>query len=333
MVPNQADNSHVNRVLELARSRVRRWLLLASLCLAATAALSTAVGVAAWLHDGSGSEAKSESLVFTRSSLAALSVPAAPDNAAIPASQPEEPPPSAPSADFIWPTEGWIVQGMWAGHPSGIDIGAAMGEPVLAVRDGRVYFAGGDPCCSYGRYIIIQHDDGFSSLYGHLSDFDVKGGDEVKQGDRIGSVGVTGHTTGPHVHFELRSHGGVVDPLSYLWPHRTAPPPPADEPPAFVAAPPGNAPDQVAAPPQPAPAAQSDGLTATQAVYIAAPWLSSNAGAAYQLDPASCIATRTGANWTVTCQAELQGCVDPTVCGATLSACVLSQPILVASLC
>lgn len=298
--------------------------------------MSTAVGVAAWLRDGSGGGDEGDAMVFTRSVLATLSMPAAPQSGPPPASKPGEPPPptpNAPSADFIWPVDGWIVQGMWAGHPSGIDIGAATGDPVVAVRDGKVAFAGGDSCCSYGSYIIIQHDDGWSSLYGHLSAFNVKLGDEVKQGDRIGSIGMTGYADGPHLHFELRSYGGVVDPLSYLSPHRTAPPPPADLP-VYAAAPPsGSGQPQVPAPQQPTPEAQNGGLSARQAIYIAAPWLSSNAGASYELDNASCSASPSGPNWIVSCRAELQGCADPTVCGTTLSACVLSQPILVASTC
>jgi hypothetical protein len=221
---------------------------------------------------------------------------------------------------------------MWAGHPSGIDIGAATGDPVVAVRDGKVIFAGGDSCCSYGHYIIIQHADGWSSLYGHLSSFDVKLCDDVKQGQRIGGIGMTGYADGPHLHFELRSYGGVVDPLSYLSPHRTAPPPPARSP-AYAAASRSDAQPQVAAPVQPTPEAENGGLRASEAIYIAAPWLSSNAGASYRLDIASCRASPSGPNWIVSCRADLQGCTDVTVCSTTLSACVLSQPILVASNC
>ncbi|MEX2159380.1 MAG: M23 family metallopeptidase [Dehalococcoidia bacterium] len=293
--------------------------------------MSTAIGVVAWLHDGSGGGDEGDAMVFTRSVLATLSMPAAPQSGPPPASKPGEPP-SAPALAFIWPADGWIVQGMWAGHPSGIDIGAATGDPVVAVRDGKVAFAGGDSCCSYGNYIIIQHDDGWSSLYGHLSAFNVKLGDDVKQGDRIGSIGMTGHADGPHVHFELRSYGGVVDPLSYLSPHRTAPPPPAKSP-SFVAAPPSGGGPQVPAPAQPTPEPVNGGLSASAAISAAAPWLSSNADASYRLDYDSCRATPTGPNWIVSCRAELQACADPTVCGATLSACVISQPILVASIC
>lgn len=259
-------------------------------------------------------------------------MPGAANGGPPPASRPDEPSPGEPAADFIWPVDGWIVQGMWADHPSGIDIGAATGDPVVAVRDGRVYFAGGDSCCSYGRYIIIQHDDGFSSLYGHLSTLDVKGGDEVKQGERIGSIGMTGHADGPHLHFELRSYGGVVDPLSYLSPHRTAPPPPAKSP-SFVAAPPGGGGPQAPAPAQPTPEAQNGGLSASAAIYVAALWLSSNADASYRLDNDTCRATPSGPNWSVSCRAQLQGCADASVCDTTLSACVLSQPVLVASTC
>ena len=260
-------------------------------------------------------------------------MPGAANAAPPPASKPDEAPAaSEPAAGFIWPVDGWIVQGRWAGHPTGIDVGAATGDPVFATRAGKVIFAGGDPCCSYGNYIIIQHDEGWTSLYGHLSAFHVKLGDDVKQGERIGSIGMTGHTDGPHLHFELRSYGGVVDPLSYLSPHRTAPPPPANSP-SFVAAPPGGGGPQVAAQVQPTPEAQNGGLSASVAIDAAAPWLASNADASYRLDNDSCHATPSGPNWIVSCRAQLQGCTDASVCDTTLSACVLSQPVLVASIC
>ena len=137
------------------------------------------------------------------------------------------PPTQTPAAErpaFIWPVDGEVTQGFWEKHAAGIDIDAAVGDPVRAVRDGRVVFTGGDPCCGYGLFIIIEHDAGWSSLYAHLSEAQVQAGDEVAQGDVIGLAGATGTVTGPHLHFELRLRGEPVDPLLYLPPGRAAPP-------------------------------------------------------------------------------------------------------------
>lgn len=230
--------------------------------------------------------------------------------------------------DFVWPVEGYIVQGMWAGHPSGIDIGASTGDPVRAVQDGKVIFAGGDPCCGYGNFIVVEHDDGWSSLYGHLSAFEVDLGDEVRQNQRIGRIGATGKADGPHLHFELRSYGGVVDPLNYLWPHRSAPPPPP-----YVASAPAQSASELAAPPTATPESTGAAISAGEAIGAALPWLAREADAAYQFDAGSCSAIPSGPNWIVNCRAMLQGCPDPTACASILTACVLSQPVLVASTC
>ena len=80
---------------------------------------------------------------------------------------------ATPRPSFIWPASGVISQPMWTGHPFGIDIALNTGTPIEAVRDGVVIFAGGDPCCSYGYYIVVEHDDGWTSLYAHQSAFAV----------------------------------------------------------------------------------------------------------------------------------------------------------------
>lgn len=129
-----------------------------------------------------------------------------------PTATPTPPPP------FVWPGEGWISQPMSAKHPSGIDIAVNAGWPIYAVRAGRVGFAGGDPCCSYGYYIVVEHDDGWTSLYGHLNSFAVVAGTGVEQGQLIGLSGETGKAKGVHLHFELRTGGVPVDPLEYLPP-------------------------------------------------------------------------------------------------------------------
>jgi murein DD-endopeptidase MepM/ murein hydrolase activator NlpD len=123
---------------------------------------------------------------------------------------------ATPRPPFIWPAEGPISQPMSAKHPLGIDIGVNTGSRVVATRDGYVAFAGGNSCCSYGWYIVVQHDDGWSSVYGHLSAFAVSAGEQVTQGQLLGLSGDTGKSSGPHLHFEVRHWGGVVDPQEYL---------------------------------------------------------------------------------------------------------------------
>jgi len=239
-----------------------------------------------------------------------------------------------PDAAFIWPVDGWIVQGMWAGHPTGIDIGANMGDQVRAVRAGTVALAGGDPCCEYGYFVVIAHDDGWSSLYGHLSAFAVKPGQEIEQGEAIGRVGTTGKSSGPHVHLELRSFGGVVDPLDYLYPRGVAPQPdPADVAALFArrsqSAPP-SAP--LLAAPTPMPAEHAYGLSAAQAAAYAANWLAHQPNATYNINTASCRAASRGPNWAVTCLGTPIGCYGA-ACETSLTACVYEQPFLISLSC
>ena len=101
-------------------------------------------------------------------------------------------------------------------HPLGIDIGAKSGAPVVASAAGTVTFAGGDACCSYGYYVVVDHGGGYRTLYAHLSDFVVGRGQAVRQGQLLGYVGETGASFGPHLHFEVQLNGAVVNPLSYL---------------------------------------------------------------------------------------------------------------------
>jgi murein DD-endopeptidase MepM/ murein hydrolase activator NlpD len=130
------------------------------------------------------------------------------------------PPVQAPAqaAWLVWPAIGRISQPMWAGHPNGIDVAIDSRTPIRAIADGQVLFAGGDPCCVYGQFIIVQHADGWTSLYAHLSVLAVKAGEQVHQSELIGLSGATGHVSGPHLHFELRQNGRPVDPLDYLAP-------------------------------------------------------------------------------------------------------------------
>ncbi len=129
-------------------------------------------------------------------------------------------PPPAPTSTygFQWPLLGPINSYFGPGHPLGIDIGTnrQIGLPIVASLDGTVVFAGGNPCCSYGLYVILRHGNGFETRYAHFSRVDVAIGQQVTRGQQIGLSGSTGYSTGPHLHFEIRQNGVPVNPLDYL---------------------------------------------------------------------------------------------------------------------
>ena len=93
---------------------------------------------------------------------------------------------------------------------TGLDFRAAMGDPVRATANGKVASAGW--AGGYGRMVEIDHGNGLSTRYGHLSEIGVKVGDPIKIGQVIGAVGSTGRSTGPHLHYETRIDGEAVDP-------------------------------------------------------------------------------------------------------------------------
>lgn len=96
----------------------------------------------------------------------------------------------------------------------GIDIASSMGHPVLAAADGVVTYA--TYLGTYGKLVILKHAKDTETFYGHLSQISVKTGQKVTKGTVIGKVGSTGHSTGPHLHFEVRVRGRPVDPSSVL---------------------------------------------------------------------------------------------------------------------
>ena len=102
------------------------------------------------------------------------------------------------------------LQKTWRRH-LGVDYGAPKGTPVRVVGDGVVDFAGWQS--GYGNVVQVQHGNNKDTLYAHLSRIDVRKGQRVEQGQRIGAVGATGWATGPHLHFEFRVNGGQQDPL------------------------------------------------------------------------------------------------------------------------
>ncbi|MET0730762.1 MAG: peptidoglycan DD-metalloendopeptidase family protein [Solirubrobacterales bacterium] len=123
------------------------------------------------------------------------------------------------SGRFIWPVNGPITSPFcesrsWESCHPGIDIAVPTGTPIRAADGGRVAIAGW--VGGYGNYICIQHTASLSSCYGHQSVLKVSVGTQVKQGQIIGLSGSTGHSTGPHVHFEARINGAVTNPMNYL---------------------------------------------------------------------------------------------------------------------
>lgn len=106
--------------------------------------------------------------------------------------------------------------GGWSsGYHTGHDFAAPVGTPVYAALAGTVIDVGYEG--AYGNAIRIRHHDAeIVTMYAHLSETDVRAGQEVLRGQRIGSIGVTGRTTGAHLHFEVREHGEPRNPLGYL---------------------------------------------------------------------------------------------------------------------
>lgn len=96
----------------------------------------------------------------------------------------------------------------------GVDIPAAMGSPVVSFMPGTVVRA--ENAGGYGNLVVVDHGNGVSTYYAHLSRITVRPGMRVGAGVRIGSVGSTGQSTGPHLHFEVRNGGRSVDPMPYL---------------------------------------------------------------------------------------------------------------------
>ncbi len=117
---------------------------------------------------------------------------------------------------FVWPTGSWrITQYYWWAHRA-IDIGAVIDTPVYASDAGTVIYAGWSSI-GYGNLIVLDHGNGFQTYYAHLNSIWVANGQFVGQGVPIGGVGSTGNSSGPHLHFEIRYNGILLNPLDYLW--------------------------------------------------------------------------------------------------------------------
>lgn len=114
-----------------------------------------------------------------------------------------------------WPISGGISQYSSWFHSGALDITDSVGTPVVAADGGRVVVSQKD-WVGYGWHIVIDHGNGLSSLYAHLSTLYVGVGQNVARGQVVGAVGLTGRTTGPHLHFETRRNGVPINPLSVL---------------------------------------------------------------------------------------------------------------------
>lgn len=119
------------------------------------------------------------------------------------------------SGAFLWPTSGSITQKYWSGHPA-IDIGSWTGAPVKSADAGYVVEAGRGWSSGYGNHIVIDHGNGYRTLYAHLNSMFVSPGENVTKGQQLGTVGNTGNSTGPHLHFEVLYQGIRRNPYSYL---------------------------------------------------------------------------------------------------------------------
>ncbi|GAC1390874.1 MAG: hypothetical protein NVSMB31_08020 [Vulcanimicrobiaceae bacterium] len=128
-----------------------------------------------------------------------------------------------PAEAFIWPAAGPISSpfgprqnplGPGLDFHPGIDIAADEGAPIHAAAPGRVISAGPDG--GYGNVVVIDHGNGLTTRYAHCSQTFATAGETVSAGDEIATVGSTGHSTGPHLHFEVRSGERPVDPASFL---------------------------------------------------------------------------------------------------------------------
>ncbi|HKY74107.1 MAG TPA: peptidoglycan DD-metalloendopeptidase family protein, partial [Patescibacteria group bacterium] len=116
---------------------------------------------------------------------------------------------------FVWPASGVITQGFRFYHKA-VDIANHAGGNILAADSGRIIIAGWMDNTGYGNRIMVDHGNGYITLYAHLSLIQVQVGQTVKRGDVIGQMGSTGRSTGTHLHFEIRRGGVAEDPLSYL---------------------------------------------------------------------------------------------------------------------
>jgi murein DD-endopeptidase MepM/ murein hydrolase activator NlpD len=165
--------------------------------------------------------------VLHKSGIAKQPVAPVPSPSGGPVRPPKHAPPSPPlttvpeqySGSMRWPLDAYIVSSeygeRWGKVHKGIDMAAHVGEPVYAIADGEVIYAG-DGLRGYGNVVILRHDRKTTSLYAHNSELKVQQGDQVTKGTLVALLGNTGHSTGPHVHFEIRDGDVAVNPRNVL---------------------------------------------------------------------------------------------------------------------
>lgn len=124
------------------------------------------------------------------------------------------------SGEFLWPvpTSSTITSGYgkrWGKVHEGIDIGAKIGSNIVAASDGIVIYSGNE-IGGYGNITVVAHKNGFFTIYAHAKANYTKEGQRVYKGQVIAQVGVTGRSSGPHLHFEIRKNGESIDPESYI---------------------------------------------------------------------------------------------------------------------
>lgn len=122
----------------------------------------------------------------------------------------------AATGSGVWPTVERRINCHYMGYAghTGIDIGGAIGTAIYAYRSGTVTFSGWGT--GYGKYVKIDHGDGMVTYYAHCSELLVSSGQTVEEGQMICKIGMTGYTTGPHLHFEIRLNGVPVNPYQYI---------------------------------------------------------------------------------------------------------------------
>ena len=127
------------------------------------------------------------------------------------------------SVPSVWPVQGFVTSGFGFRHAplrggtrfhEGVDIAGPVGTPIKAPADGVVTFAGYKG--GLGKCIVVDHGYGISTMYGHNAAVEVAEGDRVKRGMVIASIGMTGRTTGPHLHYQVMVDGVPIDPMKYI---------------------------------------------------------------------------------------------------------------------
>lgn len=127
------------------------------------------------------------------------------------------------STPSVWPARGWVTSTFgsrispFTGYPQlhrGMDIANRVGTPVTAPADGIVVKTGFDT--GLGKMVVISHGYGIKTTYGHMAEVSVKAGQRVKRGARLGAIGNTGRSTGPHLHYEVSFNGVSVNPSKYI---------------------------------------------------------------------------------------------------------------------